>query len=563
VTTELAHGARRSLGPAAGRPVRPWLALAAVLPGTFLHTFDVMVISVAAPSIREEIGASAAAAQWMLAGYTLPFALLLITSGRLGDAVGRRRMVLIGSVGFTLASALCALAPDPATLIVGRVLQGVSAAAMTPQVLPVIVVLFPGARRMAALGTLAAVMSFATVSGPVVSGLLVQADLAGLGWRTVFLVNLPVGLFTMLAVPRWLPGGDTGHHGTNRPRLDAGSVALATVGLLMLIFPLVQGPELDWPLWTFGLLAGSVPVMLLVIGRQRRRERAGRFPLIAMSLFRQRSFVSGAVTNFLVIGGVAAFFLVFVIYLQSGLGFSPAEIGLTTAFWALATGIASAATLPLARKVGRPMLVAGALVMAAGMGGLLILVVTQGSELALSAVAASLAVVGLGMGMLSPPLYDLTLTDVPKQDAGSASGVLATAAQIGSALGVAAIGGLFFGVLSIAGNPDPQRIAATVAEIPATPEMAERLADCLHDNPLTMGTDAIVDTCAKATPGAAEPVRHFSENAFATAAAATLVYEVVSFALVALLLWRYLPRVSSSNRSQPTSSKSPTVQRTL
>ncbi|HEV8558946.1 MAG TPA: MFS transporter [Actinophytocola sp.] len=494
---------------------RPWLALAAVLAGSFLHIFDLMVITVAVPSIRDDLHASAAAAQWMLAGYTLPFALLLITSGRLGDAIGRRWMVLAGSFGFTVASVLCAVASDPSVLITGRILQGASAAAMSPQVLPVIMLLFPAARRIAALGAQAGVIAVATVSGPVIGGLLVQADIAGLGWRSIFLLNVPVGLFTVLAGVRWLPRNDTV---LGRVRLDLGSVALASLGLLMLIFPLVQGRDLGWPLWTFGLLAGSVPVLILTM----RRQRSGDFPLIAVSLFRVRAFVAGSAANFLVMGAVAAFFLVFVMYMQSGLGYGPAEIGITMASFALAAGAASGASVPLARKVGRPMLVTGALLMALGMALLLAVLLVQGSTLAASAVAACLALVGIGMGLLSPPLYNLTLTDVPAEDVGSASGVFGTLAQVGSALGVATIGALFFGLLTTLASP-------------------ARLGPCLATTPLTEGTQAVLDHCAP-NPTAATMLADHAHAAFTSATAVTVAVQILCYLVVAALLTRFLPK---------------------
>ncbi|MFI5495833.1 MFS transporter [Actinoplanes sp. NPDC051859] len=438
-------GAVRPGGPAAPRTDRPWLVLSAVLAGSFLHTFDMMVISVAVPSIQDGIGAGTAATQWMLAGYTLPFALLLITFGRLGDAVGRRRMILWGSLSFTAASVLCAVATDPAMLIAGRVWQGASAAALTPQVLPAIILLFDGKRRGAALGAQAGVIALATVSGPLLGGLLLAADPGGLGWRTIFLLNVPVGLFTVAAVLRWFPRRDT--VAAQRPQLDVGSVAMATIGLLLLIFPLVQGRELGWPTGAFALVALSIPVLAATLRRQRRRVQSGRYPLIAMSLFHQRSFLAGGVANFLLIGGVSSFFLVFVVYLQSGLDYPPARIGITTAAWAIAAAVASGATVPLARRVGRPMLVAGAAVMATAMALLCLALWQGGPGTATWLIAGCLALAGLGQGMLSPPLYNLTLTDVPEADVGSASGVFGMLTQVGSALGVAIIGALFYGLL--------------------------------------------------------------------------------------------------------------------
>ncbi|MFE9969569.1 MFS transporter [Streptomyces hirsutus] len=426
-------------------PRSSWLALGAVLLAGFLHTFDVTVVSIAAPSIQDGLGASDAAVQWLLAGYSLAFALLLVTAGRLGDAYGRRPLVLWGIIAFTLASALCAAAPNAGVLIAARVLQGLSAALLAPQIAPVIILLFPKERRGAAFGVQAAVIAAATCSGPVLGGLLAHADLFGLGWRAVFLVNLPVGALALLLAAYGLPA-ERSARGARAPRLDLVGVAVATAGLLLLLVPLVQGRESGRPLLVMPLAVAGIVVLALLVPLQRRAERAGRIPLLAPGLFRDRAFPAGAAVNFLVMGAVASFFLVYVVHLQEGLGFTAKEAGFALLPFALSAAFASAASVPLTGRLGRPMLECGALLMALGTGVLLWLTVAQGDGLRPAHILPGLVLCGAGMGLLSPPLYNITLSAMSRGGIGSASGVFSTFGQIGNAVGVAVVGTVFYGL---------------------------------------------------------------------------------------------------------------------
>ncbi|MGY1580134.1 MFS transporter [Streptomyces sp. MN13] len=423
-------------------PRSSWLALGAVLLAGFLHTFDVTVVSIAAPSIQDGLGASDAAVQWLLAGYSLAFALLLVTAGRLGDAYGRRPLVLWGIVAFTLASALCAAAPNAGVLVAARVLQGLSAALLAPQIAPVIILLFPKERRGPAFGVQAAVIAAATCGGPVLGGLLAHADLFGLGWRAVFLVNLPVGAVALVLAARWLPA----ERAQRAPRLDLVGVAVATAGLLLLLVPLVQGRETGHPLLLMPVALVGVGVLALLAPLQRRAERAGRTPLLAPGLFRGRAFPAGAAVNFLVLGAVASFFLVYVVHLQDGLGYSAKEAGFTLLPFALSAAVASGASVPLTGRLGRPMLECGALLMAVGTTVLLWQSVDRGLDLRPLHVLPGLVLCGAGMGLLSPPLYNITLSAMPHGGIGSASGVFSTFGQIGNAFGVALVGSVFYGL---------------------------------------------------------------------------------------------------------------------
>jgi EmrB/QacA subfamily drug resistance transporter len=422
---------------------RRWLALSVALLAAVMDLIDVTIVNVAIPSIRDDLGASAADIEWVVAGYTLAFAVGLITGGRLGDVYGRKRVFLAGVAGFTAASVAAGLAQSAEALIAARVVQGGFAALMVPQVLSMIQVLFPPEERPKAYGMFGGFAGLATVSGPLVGGLLVQADLLDLSWRPIFLINLPVGLFTLVAAAALLPES----RAEERPRLDLAGVGLVTIALLLVLYPLIQGRELGWPAWSFVSLAASLPVLGAFVLHQRRRERRGETPLVPLGLFRQRAFGGGVLAGLAFFSGVSSVFLVLTIALQGGLGFSPLHTALTFLPWSLGIAAAAGASVELAPRLGRRLTAAGALAMAVGMGAILFAADSAGADLTGWALAPGLLLAGLGMGMVAPTLVDVVLAGVPERDAGSASGVLNTAFQLGGAIGIAVIGVIFFGLL--------------------------------------------------------------------------------------------------------------------
>ena len=429
-------------------------ALAVLLVAAFMDLLDVSIVSVALPAIREDLGASEAALQWTVAAYTLAFAAGLITGGRLGDLIGRRRVFLGGMTAFVALSAGCALAWSPDALIAMRAVQGLSAAMMVPQVLAIITSAFPPGQRAAAFGAYGATLGMAAVAGPILGGLLVDVDLLGTGWRGIFLINVPIGLAALAIGRRVLPES----RADKSANLDFVGVILGAGALTLLLFPLVKGRELDWPAWTFALMGCALVVAALFAAWERRIERRGRTPLVPLSLFRSPSYVSGALVGFVFFSTIASFFLVYVLYLQLGTGRDALAAGLACVPFSIGSAVTSGASIALAPKLGRIVLMIGAALMAAAMVWLAVVVDSAGVDPSWLSLAMPLAVAGAGMGLVAPPLIDVCLAAVAPERAGVASGVLTTATQAGSATGVAVIGVIFFGALPV-GVPAPQDLA--------------------------------------------------------------------------------------------------------
>jgi EmrB/QacA subfamily drug resistance transporter len=421
---------------------RRWLAFGVLLVAAIMDIVDATIVNVALSSVQGDLGASGAELEWLVAAYTLPFAVGLIAGGRLGDVFGRRRVFLVGVGGFTLASVLCGIAQTPEALIAARVIQGAMAALMVPQVLSTITAAFPPEERAKAYGIFGASIGMATVGGPLLGGALVEADLFGLSWRPIFLINVPVGIATFVAAAL-LVRETRAARGT---RIDLAGMGLVTLALLALVYPLVQGHELGWPGWTFAVMAAAVPAAAAFAFHQARRGRDGRDPLVPLALFRQRAFTGGVLTGLTFFSGVAGFFLTTTIALQQGLDKSPLETAATYLPWSVGIMAASGASVQLAPRLGRRLITGGSLTMAAGMGAMLVAVSADATPGAWT-LAPGLLLGGLGMGMVAPTLMDVILGGVRGRDAGSASGVVNTAMQVGGALGVAVVGAVFFGAL--------------------------------------------------------------------------------------------------------------------
>ncbi len=420
-----------------------WKSLAVVLAGAFLVGLDFFVVNVSIPAIRASLHASFAEVQMVIASYGLTYALLLISGGRLGDIHGRKRMFMWGTGAFTIASLLCGLAPSPAFLIAARALQGVAGALLFPQVLSIIQVTFPVRERAKAFGLFGTVIGTSSFSGNVLGGLLVSANIFNLSWRPIFLINLPLGLLTVLAATRFV----TESRSPKARQLDLGGVAILTAALSLLLYPLIQGRESGWPLWTFVCLAASVPALLLFIQYEKHVTARGGSPLVELSLFHDRAFVIGLFSGVCFFSGAAAFFLISTVYLQNGLGYSAKAAGLTFASFAVAFLGSSLSSVRVQPKLGSRIINLGAALMITGLVALLSLATWRGASLTGLELAPALLIYGTGQGFVMPTLINTVLTNIKGHDAGSASGVLSTVQQVSFATGVAVIGTVFFSAL--------------------------------------------------------------------------------------------------------------------
>ncbi|BFV59202.1 MFS transporter [Kitasatospora sp. CMC57] len=401
------------------------------------------IVNVAIPSIQEDLHAGTGAIQFVVAGISLAVAAVLITAGRLGDIYGRRRLFAIGLALFTVASAGCGVAPDAGELIVGRVAQGVSAGLMMPQVLAILSIAYTGANRLKAFNAYGISMGFAGVFGQLIGGALIKADLFGLGWRAIFLINVPIGIVVLLLTRRHVPESK----GTGSSKLDLVGTVLVTLGLVGVILPLIKGREEGWPAWTWECLAASVVLLAVFALHQRRLGAKDGAPLINMALFGQRAFSVGLITTMLFYAVMSTFFLVFALYLQQGHGLSALESGLI--FVPLGTGffLSSMIAKQIGAKLGQQALAVGSVVLAVGLVVLELTADHLGTDGAIGWITPALLVAGFGMGMVMAPLSASVLAGIPPQFAAAASGVLSTAVQVGTALGVAIIGNLFYNAL--------------------------------------------------------------------------------------------------------------------
>lgn len=418
-----------------------WLGLTAILGATLMDLLDATVLNIAGPSIHSSLGGSTAALQWFAAAYTLALAAGLLVGGRLGDMFGRRRMLLGSSIGFMVASLACAFAWSPASLITARAAQGLIAAMMVPQCFGLIRELFPGKEMSKAFALFGPAIGLSTILGPVVAGALINADVFGTGWRSIFLINLLLGAYTIVVGRRALPNSAPTARGS---RLDLIGALLGGAGMTMLIYPLIEGRESGWPTWCFALLVGSLPMFVLFVWRQRVVARGGGSSLIDLGVFRNRSYTSGLVFILAFFGVVVGFSLAFGLFLQLGLGYSAMHASLAVTPSAIGAFVGSALSGTLGAKLGRRILHLGLAVMAVGAIGFLLVLDHAGAGVTGWDMTAPLAVYGLGMGAIFVPLFDLVIGDVKMHQIGSASGVLECVQQFGAALGVAVLGTVFF-----------------------------------------------------------------------------------------------------------------------
>jgi EmrB/QacA subfamily drug resistance transporter len=404
---------------------------------------DFFIVNVALPSIQGRLRAGVSAVEWVVAGYALTSAIFVISGARLGDRLGHRQVFALGMALFTLASAGCGAAATPAELVVGRLVQGVGAALLAPAVLSIIGILYTGTDRLRALSAYGTTMGFAAAGGQLIGGALIALDPLGLGWRSCFLINVPVGTLALLLTPALIPDSAR----SARARLDLRGTALAMATLLALVLPLVEGRQTGWPLWTWLSLAASPVLLAAFLADQRRLAARGGAPLVDFGLFAHRSFSAGLLTQVCFWSGQASFFVVLALYLQEGRGMRPLTAGLAFSVLAGSYSVAAGVAPRLAARLGRRVITRGALVLAAGHAMLLAAVVAIGTHGSLVLLVPGLLAVGAGMGLVLAPLAGTILATLDPARAGAASGMLSTMQNVGNALGVAVTGVIFFGAL--------------------------------------------------------------------------------------------------------------------
>ncbi len=427
-----------------------------LLAGGFLPPVDFFIVNVALSSIHESLGATPAELQLVISGYASGYAVFLITGGRLGDLYGRRRCFLIGLATFSLASLICGIATSPMQLVLSRIAQGAAAAVVQPQVLGSIRALFPNERELArAMSCYGIMMGMAAVVGQFGGGALIQWNPAGLGWRAVFLLTLPVCALTLALGSVVVP--ETG--GGQKVRLDLGGAALISLTLAALVVPLSVGREQGWPGWVFASLAAAPLLAGGFFWFEARLSRSGGMPLVDTALLQIASFRRGVLVAALFFF-TTSFYLLFGLYQQEGRGVSPLQTGLAIVPYGIGMFLGPLVSAPLV--VLRPRLLSIGMGIQVSFYIIIGFLVAQGING--PALSAAVMLAGFGQGVAFPRLFATVLGDVPAAQAGVAAGITNTALQIGAAISVAAIGSLFFSILDPSGGERAYAHALSVAQ---------------------------------------------------------------------------------------------------
>ncbi|WP_198351517.1 MFS transporter [Streptomyces typhae] len=428
----------------------PGRLLAVVLTAQFMALLDVFIVNVAAPSIRVDLHASGAGLQLVIAGYTITYAVLLITGARLGERLGHRRVYLAGLAVFTAASLACGLSQSTGQLIAFRLLQGAGSAVMIPQVLSLIQRNFTGEARMKALGAYSAVLATGAAAGQVVGGVLVSADLFGTGWRPVFLVNVPVGAVLLVLAARVLPRDDSGAQGRARG-LDLPGLVLLGAAVSALTVPLVLGEQEGWPLWTWISFGAAAVVFAVFCGYEGRLARRGGAPLISPRVLRVPGMGLAVFRLATVMAVNSGFLFVLSLHIQGGLGFSALRAGLTFAPMAMVFGAVGLTWRTWPAALQRALIPAGFAL--AGVSALAVGLLLRDGDDGGPLLYAAFAVGGVGLSLGFSPTLTRALATVGQQDAADASGLLATVTQLGQLTGVAAFGAIYLGGIESQGAP--------------------------------------------------------------------------------------------------------------
>ncbi|MBL8857692.1 MAG: MFS transporter [Planctomycetes bacterium] len=435
---------------------RRWIALFAALTAPFLGVLDFFVVNLALPQIGERLGATFAQQQLVIAFYATSYAVFVVTGGRLGDTYGRRRVFLLGLGGFVGASLLCGIAPNPWSLIAARFAQGFAAALAFPQVLALVHVTFPEYERPKALAYFGLNVALASIAGQMLGGFLVHWNLFDLGWRVLFLINLPIGGVALWIAARTLPEA----RAPNPPTLDWGGVVIATAALVLFLVPVIEGQQAGWPAWSLVMLIASVPVFAWFVRAERRAKSHGRDPLIDLALFKLKSFRVGLGMIAAYFFGGGSLFLILSIYEQRGLGLDTLQSALTFLGFAVALLFSSLFVSHHVTRYRTLFLHGGFALVCTGMALLVLGLATAPDGDARTLIVIGLSIYGVGQGCVAPIMYSSAISGVPLRSAGAASGVLSTCQQVSAAVGVALIGLIFAGVLAERIGPEAHAQAA-------------------------------------------------------------------------------------------------------
>jgi MFS family permease len=428
-------------------PALSGLGLFAILFIASLSSLDAFIVNVALPSISAELGAGPAALELVVAGYATAYASLMVLGGRLGDAFGRRRMMLFGLIGFGAASLLCGLAPTPDVLVAARIAQGATAALMLPQAMATIQAATSGPQRARAMGLFGSIVGLAMAFGQIFGGLLIGADFAGTGWRAAFLINVPAVVVGAVLLARAVP--ET--RAQRSAPIDPVGALLLAAAMVLLIAPLTEGRATGWPVWSWACLAAFPFAAITFVAVQRRAERSGGVPLLPPSLFALPGLRKGLPVMMLSMAGFGGFLFAAAVAIQQGLEYGPVAAGFTLAPYAIAFFLGSAAGPRLAPRLGGRAVTIGVAVQAVGLAALAWTVAVAWSDAAAFAMAPALIVVGIGQGLHLPVLFRVVLAEVPPERAGVASGAMGTCQQIALVSGIALLGALFLHLVPMVG----------------------------------------------------------------------------------------------------------------
>lgn len=418
-------------------PSHRWAVLAIVLAAEILDLLDSTITNIAAPTITTALHGGESLIQWLGASYALALGVLLVVGGRLGDKFGRRRLFLIGITGFTAASVACGLAFDPTSIIIARLIQGAFGALLIPQGFGILAAVFPRDQIGKAFSAFGPALGLSAVSGPILAGFLIDANLFGLGWRSMFLINIVLGGVTILAAFRILPAD----RGDSRVSVDVLGSILLGIAMFGLLFGLIQGSGHGWtPAPALSICAGAG-----FFGLFARRQVTAANPLIQPSLLKNRGFTSGLILGVVFFAAVSGLLYVLSLFLQNGLGYTPMRAALV-GISPIAAGIviSSIACYRLIAELGRNLILIGLLITLAGTGWLLVLVHAAGASLDAGALVPAVFVIGIGMGTCFGTIYDVTMGDTDPHEAGSGSGSLAAVQQLANAIGAAAVTTIYF-----------------------------------------------------------------------------------------------------------------------